>query len=174
MGFITEFTAATKRGDLNWLMSFDLSCMTRWRPCTVPRELMPAAWSRYAVERENTLRLQRCTYSPEDLARASEEVAVVEVRSIERGLDGELYPSVLPVSKLKGADAWPREQPRLLIAGRYPDQPLPKPPLGSQLIVLYANASGNAERGYFVPAHDCGVIAATDENLRHIQAGLAQ
>jgi hypothetical protein len=46
--------------------------------------------------------------------------------------------------------------------------------VGSKLIVLYANATGDAQRGYFILTHDCGVIAATDENLRQIKAGLSE
>jgi hypothetical protein len=55
LGFRTEFTAATKKEDLDWLMGFDLSCMTRWSPCTVSSDLMPEAWRRYVAERKKNL-----------------------------------------------------------------------------------------------------------------------
>jgi hypothetical protein len=52
LGFDTQFTAATKKEDLDWLMDFNLSCMTRWMPCTVSSDLMPEAWRRYVAERK--------------------------------------------------------------------------------------------------------------------------
>ena len=55
LGFRTEFTAATKKEDLDWLMGFDLSCITRWSPCTVSSDLMPEAWRRYDAERKKNL-----------------------------------------------------------------------------------------------------------------------
>ena len=55
LGFRTEFTAATMEEDMDWLMGFDLSCMTRWSPCTVTSDLMPVAWSRYAAERKQNM-----------------------------------------------------------------------------------------------------------------------
>ncbi len=53
MGFNTEFTAQTKKEDLNWLLGFNFSCMTRWSPCTTQGDLMDArCWSRYVVGRK--------------------------------------------------------------------------------------------------------------------------
>jgi hypothetical protein len=55
LGFDTEFTAATSREDLDWLMGFDFSCITRWSPCTVTSDLMPVAWNKYAAERKENM-----------------------------------------------------------------------------------------------------------------------
>lgn len=55
MGFDTEYTAATRPEDVTWLTGFDLSCMTRWSPCTVSSDLMPEAWRRYVAERKKNL-----------------------------------------------------------------------------------------------------------------------
>lgn len=52
LGFDTEFTGLVKKEDLDWLMGFDLSCMTRWSPCTVSSDLMPEAWRRYVAGRK--------------------------------------------------------------------------------------------------------------------------
>jgi hypothetical protein len=55
MGFNTDFTPAVRPVDLNWLTDFNLYCMTKWSPCTVESELMPAAWGRYVAERKQKM-----------------------------------------------------------------------------------------------------------------------
>jgi len=55
LGFDTEFAPSTRKEDLDWLVGFNFSCMTRWSPCTVESELMPEAWSRYVAERTRNI-----------------------------------------------------------------------------------------------------------------------
>jgi hypothetical protein len=48
----TEFTPYAKPTDIQRLMQFDLSCLTRWRsPCRTQADIMPAAWKQVQSER---------------------------------------------------------------------------------------------------------------------------
>jgi hypothetical protein len=50
MGWV-KFTPYATREDLHRLMQLNLSCLTRWHPCTTQSDIMPAAWSQYLAER---------------------------------------------------------------------------------------------------------------------------
>jgi hypothetical protein len=45
-----QFTPLANPNDIRRLMEFDLSCLTRLRPCTSLSEVMPAAWKQYLTE----------------------------------------------------------------------------------------------------------------------------
>jgi hypothetical protein len=46
-----KFTPYAASEDVNRLMRFDLSCLTRWHPCLTQTDIMPAAWAQYIAER---------------------------------------------------------------------------------------------------------------------------
>ncbi len=48
--FFTQFTAATKQEDVEWLTAFNFSCITRWVPCREMGDLLPSAWAKYKAE----------------------------------------------------------------------------------------------------------------------------
>ncbi len=41
------FTPHTPDEDVRRLMNFDLSCLTRWRPCSTQADILPSAWAQY-------------------------------------------------------------------------------------------------------------------------------
>jgi hypothetical protein len=45
-----HFTPYADPADVRRLTQLDLSCLTRWRPCTSQAEVMPAAWGQYQSE----------------------------------------------------------------------------------------------------------------------------
>ncbi len=49
MGWV-KFTPYAPPEDIHRLMQLNLSCLTRWRPCTTQSDIMPAAWSQYLAE----------------------------------------------------------------------------------------------------------------------------
>jgi hypothetical protein len=162
--FFTEFTAATKPEDVEWLTAFNFSCITRWVPCKEMGDLLPSAWARHTAESKLVPaireRIANCAYPLKDLVEASERVAVVQV---EKPADQKQQQQYSPyharlVKSLKGSSSWHSGDARAIWSGTDPVAPTE--------IVLFTEDSDP------VGPHDCGVIPATPENLRNVKAAV--
>jgi hypothetical protein len=158
--FFTQFTAATKPEDVEWLTAFNFSCMTRWVPCKEMGDLLPSAWAKYTAERKHVVatreRIANCAYPLKDLVEASERVAVAKVEkpNAQQG-QWSPYPARL-IESLKGSSSWHSGDARHIWSGFDPVAPTE--------ILLFTEDSDP------VYPHDCGVIPATPENLRTVKA----
>jgi hypothetical protein len=47
MGLYSFMSSATEQKDVAWLTDFNMTCITRWTPCTTEADMMPAAWAKY-------------------------------------------------------------------------------------------------------------------------------
>ena len=153
--FFTQFTAATKPEEVEWLTAFNFSCMTRWVPCKGMGDLLPSAWAKYIAESQRVSaireRIADCGYSLQDLVEASERVALVQVeKSNAQTRQWSPYPARL-VEGLKGVGSWHSGDARAIWSGQ--DSVAPTE------ILLFTEDSDP------VYPHYCGVIAATPENL---------
>lgn len=160
--FYTQFTAATKQEDVEWLTAFNFSCMTRWVPCRERGDLLPSAWAKHTAEskRVSTIweRIGNCTYPLKDLVEASERIALVQVeKSNAQKQQWSPYHARL-VESLKGSSSWHPGDARAIWSGRDPMAPTE--------ILLFTEDSDP------VYPHDCGVIPATPENLRTVKAAV--
>ncbi|HTF65256.1 MAG TPA: hypothetical protein VK638_21495 [Edaphobacter sp.] len=160
--FFTEFTAATKQKDVEWLTAVNFSCMTRWVPCREMGDLLPSAWAKYKVERKRVSaiwdRIGACAYPLKDLIEASERVALVQVEKPNaQKHQWSPYPARL-VESLKGSSSWHSGDARHIWSGLDPVAPTE--------ILLFTEDSDP------VYPHDCGVIPATPENLRTVKAAV--
>jgi len=160
--FFTQFTAATKPEDVEWLTAFNFSCMTRWVPCTEMGGLLPAAWAKYTAESRRISAIQErigiCAYPLEELVKASEHVALVQVEEPNaQKRQWSPYRARL-VKSLKGSSSWHSGDARVIWSGQDPIAPAE--------IVLFADDSNP------VSPHDCGVIPTTPENLRTVRAAV--
>jgi hypothetical protein len=158
--FFTQFTAATKPEDVEWLTAFNFSCMTRWVPCEGMGDLLPSAWAKYKAESKRVSairdRIGNCAYSLKDLIDASERVALVQVaKPNAQKRQWSPYPARL-VESLKGSGSWHSGDARAIWSGSDPIAPTE--------ILLFTDDSDP------VYPHDCGVIPATPENLRTVRA----
>jgi hypothetical protein len=157
--FFTQFTAATKPEDVEWLTAFDFSCMTRWVPCRGMGDLLPSAWAKYTAETKHVPatreRIAECTYSLEELVRASERVALVQVEKPNAQTPRFTRPARL-IESLKGSGSWHSGDVRDVWSD----------PVAPTQILLFAKDSDP------VYPHDCGVIPATPENLRTVKAAV--
>jgi hypothetical protein len=158
--FFTEFTAATKQEDVEWLTAVDFSCITRWVPCREMGDLLPSAWAKFTAERKRVSaireRIANCAYPLEDLVEASEHVALVQVEKPNaQKRQWSPYPARLGES-LKGSGSWHSGDVRAIWSGLDPVAPTE--------ILLFTDDSDP------VYPHDCGVIPATPENLRTVKA----
>jgi hypothetical protein len=180
IGFHTDFTAATRQKDLNWLMGFDLSCMTRWSPCTTEADLMPAAWSRYVAERKvwraDGDQLDRCDFRLDDLAKAAENIALFSVATAEKlavpkNIDPPLNVQLL--SMLKGAEAINKHEVRRIYdLGFVLNHMASDIPVGTELIVLYPEGTSDSDDVQQLRPYRCGVIAANASNVRGVTSAI--
>ena len=160
--FFTQFTAATKQEDVEWLTAVNFSCITRWVPCNEMGDLLPSAWAKAEAEWKRVSairkRIGECTYPLEDLVKASERVALVQVeKTNSQELQWSPYPARL-VKSLKGSGSWHSGDIRAIWSGSDPVAPTE--------ILLFTEDSDP------VYPHDCGVIPATPENLRTVRAAV--
>jgi hypothetical protein len=160
--FFTQFTAATKPEDVEWLTAFNFSCMTRWVRCDGEGDLLPSAWAKYKAESKRVSairdRIAGCAYPLEDLVGASEHVALVQVEKPNvQKQQWSPYPARL-VESLKGSSSWQSGGDRAIWSGFDPVAPAE--------ILLFTEDSDP------VYPHDCGVIPATPENLRTVKAAV--
>ena len=161
--FFTQFTAATKQEDVEWLTAFNFSCMTRWVRCREMGDLLPSAWAKAKVERKRVSaiweRIGSCAYPLEELVKASDRVALVQVENTNvQKRQWSPYPARL-VESLKGSSSWHLSDTRHIWSGLDPVAPTE--------ILLFAEDSDP------VHPHNCGVIPATSENLRIVRAAAA-
>jgi hypothetical protein len=158
--FFTEFTAATKQEDVEWLTAFNFSCITRWVPCREMGDFLPSAWAKAEVEKKHVSaireRIGECLYPLEDLVEASERVALVKVEKPNAQTRQFTIPARL-VESLKGSDSWHSGDVRDIWSGG-------ADPVAPMEILFFAKDSDP------VNPHDCGVIPATPENLRTVKA----
>jgi len=158
--FFTQFTAATKQEDVEWLTAFNFTCMTRWLPCRERGDLLPSAWAKYTAENGRVSavreRIAYCAYPLKDLVEASEHVALVQVEEPNaQKRQWSPYPARL-VEILKGSGSWHSGDVRAIWSGLDPVAPTE--------ILLFTEDSDP------VHPHNCGVIPATPENLRTVKA----
>jgi hypothetical protein len=160
--FFTQFTAATKPEDVEWLTAVNFSCITRWVPCREMGDLLPSAWAKFTAERKHVSaireRIADCAYPLEDLVEASEHVALVQVeKPNSQKRQWSPYPARL-VESLKGSGSWHSGDVRDIWSGSDPVAPTE--------ILLFTDDSDP------VYPHNCGVIPATPANLRTVKAAV--
>jgi hypothetical protein len=160
--FFTQFTAATKPEDVEWLTAVNFSCITRWVPCREMGDLLLSAWAKAKVERKRVSaireRIAYCTYPLEDLVEASDRVALVQVeKPNSQKRQWSPYPARL-VESLKESGSWHSGDVRDIWSGSDPVAPTE--------ILLFTDDSDP------VYPHNCGVIPATPANLRTVKAAV--
>jgi hypothetical protein len=90
----TEFSPDANAADVSRLMQFDLSCLTRLRPCEI-RELMPTVWAQSVEDVRESPKNLTCTPELSKLvAQLSDVIAVVRPNSVE--LSSPRYPGRSP------------------------------------------------------------------------------
>ena len=107
-----RFTPNAHPSDVQRLMNFDLSCITRWQPCLELEQLMPQAWPQYLAELDRVLAAWenfKYDYPLDLLGREAENAALAEVvlsrTAKEFGVDWQISKFRL-VKRLRGAQFW--------------------------------------------------------------------
>jgi len=185
MAVWVRFTPYADPADVQRLMDFDLSCLTRWPACREERDIMPAAWKEHTVE--EGARIPDCDTPLAALGRDSENAAVVDVISSHtenRAGETVRVAKVRLVRRLKGARFWKQNRAKEItleitlyddIGGPSARNQLQNLPPSRRFILLFN--SYNTKRppdGVKVRSSDCGAIPLTDQNLTDIQLGINQ
>ena len=159
------------------MMNFNLSCITRWKPCIDEEDIMPDAGKEYyaqlPVRHAAMDRLERCAFTVSELAEASINAAVVRLGSFHR--DTASFTSAFEaqlISRLGGPTNWKPSTVRSLdTSGIYVDrEPVAKAIAENQpLIVLFPSDGEDS----VVHAYPCGLIPYTEQDAKLVQAAVA-
>ena len=181
-----EFSPYADPADVDRLMQFDLTCLTRRRPCREKGEIMPTAWAQYLKEADldQTVHWQQycSTYPLVALGRDTANAAVVEVvaNRIEGGTKTD-YPfqvsTVRLTKKLKGTSFWNVGTTRdvRVFEGTVSHTPHRRPEdlvAGSRFIIMFAHRHSAGPSGPEVWLDSCGALPMTDQNLDKVRRGI--
>lgn len=161
-----NFTPYADNADVDRLMDFNLSCITRRRACRVEREIMPAASGKYKAELPWISRrwdkVPPGGFALDVLGRDAENAAVVEVVSSRKSDGASDYQAQLRLLKrLKGAAFWGINATREVAVSEEVHRP------GSRYVILFHGGQGKVTL-WLSPG---GEIALTPENLAALQKG---
>jgi hypothetical protein len=178
LGAYAIFTPNANPSDVQRLMNFDLSCITRWQPCLELEQLMPQAWPQYLAEEDRVQAAWEhlnCDYPFDVLGREAENAAIVEVVSNrtekEFGVDRQTSKFRL-VKRLKGGQFW---QMNTEAQSRF-DSP-EHLGTGSKVILLFDHVLRAASEHGDIEVRNldverCGVIPFTTRSLAEVQQGI--
>jgi hypothetical protein len=175
------FTPYADSRDVERLMQFNFSCLTQWKTCRMPVDIMPVAWEEHLADktRMTTAQPSECRRERVELAgRDSENVAIVDVvadRNQSAGdHDGDKDFDLRLVERIKKAEFWEvgtdrnvrfyESQSRLLgPSGLDSIRP------GARLIILFRNSELGG-----VTLKECGAHPFTPENLAVVRRSAQQ
>jgi len=167
-----RFTPNAHPSDVQRLMNFDLSCITRWQPCLELEQLMPQAWPQYLADQDRVQAAWEhfnCDYPLDLLGREAENAALAEVVSSrtekDLGEDRRILKFRL-VKRLKGAQFW---QMNTEAESRFgsPEHL----GTGSKVILLFDHERGDVEVRN-LDVERCGVIPFTTRSLAEVEQGI--
>ena len=182
-----QFTPYADEADVQRLMEFDFSCLTRWiHPCATERDIMPAAWTQHLREQPKieAARHEYRNCEPQTLqilGRDSTDIALVEIRSKRESSENENGEYTIVKSRLlqrlKGAAFWAEGTDRdvaidvrSLAAGNSPAETT----TGARFIFLFWHWSVGTNKPESVSLESCGAVPFSKSNLTAVQAGIAQ
>lgn len=180
------FTPYADREDIKRLMQFDLSCLTRWRPCREQGDIMPAAWAEHLAEEP---RLQRayqdhtCSLrTVQLLGRDAENAAIIEV--VANRQEGTSHGETFQVStvrlteRLKRTGFWNVGTSRDVrvfrgtVALTHLNTPSEVRP-GGRFIILFAHRSEGPDM-QDIWLEQCGAVPLNEPNLAMLRRGIDQ
>lgn len=196
------YSITTPQSEIRRLTDFNLSCITRWLPCTRIEDLLPAArpWHLYHLEvdsPEPELKKERATPCGTPvwaLGRDAITVYAVDVLSAvteKSKYDGQPYEvaQIRLIEALKGETPWPsgtvlKAYP---YAGEFVNPPFHIPESltpGKKYLVLVVYPFPNydakhpeppeaAKEGPYIKLNRCGVLADTPRNRAELKHGFA-
>jgi hypothetical protein len=177
MGWV-KFTPYAAPRDIDRLMQLNLTCLTRWHPCTTQSDIMPAAWSQYLEEHSERSRLEGPGCSPvlvEILGRDSSYAAAGEVVRFHKTGSGDTVAIVRVLDQMKnagGAIAWHARELRsmsLLL-----DTPCAPEKLSTGMRLIFFGGFDRSNKRFMPDSAPWPVMQMTGANLALFSRGAAQ
>jgi hypothetical protein len=166
--------------DIARLTSFDLSCLTRWTPCSEPGDLMQEAAAQFAREAPqiDTLRKDH-NCGPEIIglmARNADFAGVVQVLSADTPEDEAdvVFPDLRVIQNLRPSSKWNAGDTGALaiidmkfhsVGGKLP----PDVRVGNRIVILAATEWSHT----LLSVDRCGIVPLTPANLELVQRAIA-
>jgi hypothetical protein len=179
-----EFTPYADRTDVERLMQFDLSCLTKWHACREKGEIMPAAWTQYLKDAGSThsvaLRHQECSSYPLPvLGRDTTNAAIVDIvgNRTEHGDETFQVSTVRLVKRLKASSFWDvgtNREVRVFegTVSRTAHNEPEEVGAGASFILLFAHSHESGPNGPEVWLDLCGAVPMTEQNLKEVLRGI--
>jgi hypothetical protein len=185
-----NFTPYADPEEVKQLMQFNLSCLTRWKPCTTHNDIMPSVWAQHLREEK----LERTGWgtqsceprSVELMGRDAENAVIVDVIANRKEfMDGNekiQASTVRLIRRLKRAAPWNiGDSHEFTVADRdialAPAETVGEVRPGSRFIMLFEHYEGrndpNPSEPWFM-LDPCGVIPLTTGNLALVMRGVEQ
>jgi hypothetical protein len=176
----TRFTPYAAPEDIHRLMQLELSCLTRWHPCLIQSDIMPAAWAQYLTDQPRLEALRnRLGCSPsiiELLGRDSANMATAEILAYRDWVDNEGHryvgTRIRVLERLKGVPEWKVGETRELtdLSGIGGDSTRLRP--GTQL--LFFSGRSPLSKMRIDPGYGCPILLLNEANLNLVRRGIAQ
>jgi hypothetical protein len=192
MSVEVTYSNATPQDEIRRLTAFDLSCLTRWRPCTRVEDILPASrpWHLYSLEEDPPLpesvikQPAACATPAWALGRDAAEVYAVEVQSTateKSKFAGDPYEIAHArlLETLKGKTPWPRGS-ELEVLPYSGDEAPERMEMGKRYLVLVRYLYYEWGDPPFIDGKPgisldrCGVLADTPQNRSELARGFAQ
>lgn len=172
------------------LFDFDLGCLSSWRYCSDPAEMMPSAWRLYVQEKgaleketaqESSRNWKECHINLELAGRDHRFVLLTEVVSIKTSLDSGYTRYAVALRGVKSLKNGAQVSSLLLTQPfvGWSDTALPggthmsdlKP--GSGIILLF-DREGDATDAFSLGSDPCSCVPDTGQNRAAIERGIAR
>jgi hypothetical protein len=178
---MVTFTPYADPRDVQRLTQFDFSCLTRWKTCRMPVDVMPVAWKEYLADKSRMISAPppECGRERVKLAgRDSENAAIVNVVANRKkptsDYGGYQDFNLRLVKRIKRAEFWEAGTDRSVRFFESQAQLVGSSGLdsihsGLQLIVFFQNSELGG-----VTLDECGALPFTPENLATAMRGTQQ
>jgi hypothetical protein len=177
IGITAEFTPSTQPNEVKLLTNFNLNCITRWSPCVGAGDIFPEVWQQLQEERKlrraNDARLADCSFSLEELTRASDLILRINIVSEEVDpADSTQLPfySARLLEVVHGVSRWKAGTAlRVKVTPNY-ERPTFSAKRGAELILFEPLVSQGEDS---VEPQPCGVVAMSPETLARVRGTVA-
>jgi hypothetical protein len=179
----SRFTPFSERSIVQQLFDFNLDCLSRWRECEDPGDIMPSAWRLFTkqkvVSSTNTEAAEWCDTPLEIAARDSKYIGIAEVTHTRKTNEGRWSRQIVSLQSVASLKGGAFSKPLLSLGESVPFAPeyhteqnkteTLKP--GDQLILLFDIRFDEKDSAFRGPG-PCGFFKHSEVNLDAIQRGI--
>ena len=177
----SRFTPFADRSIVQQLFDFNLDCLSRWRECEDPGEIMPSAWHLFTQQKSASLTrtepADSCNTPLEIAARDSRYIGIAKVTRTRMTNEGRWSRQIVSLQSVASLKAASFPKPLLSLgewvpfAPEYHTEKAESLKPGDQLILLFDNRFDEAD-SFFRGPGPCGFFKYSQENLDAIQRGI--